>query len=43
MFVEEGPRRDDDEEGESGAGETDIERESDVLGRVPGEESDDLK
>jgi hypothetical protein len=42
VLVVEGPRRDDDEECESGAGEADVESKLDVLLRKANEESNDL-
>lgn len=42
VLVEEGPWRNNDEEGENGAGETNVECEADVLCRVADKESDDL-
>lgn len=42
VLVVEGPRRNDDEEGEGGAGEADVERQLDVLLREPDEEGDNL-
>jgi hypothetical protein len=43
VLVVEGPRRNDDEEGERGAGETNVERQPDVLGEVADQEGDDLR
>jgi hypothetical protein len=42
VLVVERPRWDDDEESERGAGETNVERQPDVLGEVADEEGDDL-
>ena len=42
VLVVEGPRRDDDEEGEGGAGEANVECELDVLLREANEESNNL-
>jgi hypothetical protein len=42
VLVVEGPRWDDDEEGERGAGETNVERQPDVLREVADQEGDDL-
>lgn len=43
VLVVEGPRRDDDEEGEGGAGKANVERQLDVLLREANEEGDDLE
>jgi hypothetical protein len=42
VLVVEGPRRDDGEEGERGAGEAHVERQADVLCKVADKEGDDL-
>ena len=42
VLVVEGPRRDDDEECEGGAGEANVEREFDVLLREADEKGNDL-
>ena len=42
VLVVKGPRRDDDEECEGGAGEADVESKLDVLLREANEESNDL-